>query len=446
MPGSSRTEPHAHSARCVAQHSAADCPIPCARATCTLNGKGAVLTAAEPSAITEPVAKFEDLGSADLVVDAWYPGGTRGNVSDDPIAKLVPGVGNQGGFRYVGSPRKGVVRLAVLYTTGHQVDWPDALDLQTGLFTYYGDNRKPGHELHNTSRGGNLLLREAFNASHGPPEQRQAVPPFLLFEKAGPGRAVRFRGLLAPGGPALTLDDELQAIWRTTRGQRFQNYRARFTVLDCAVIPRTWLRHLADGGDPLDGGCPPQWSSWVQGRAYTPLTAPATSAIRSHDAQLPQDRDGKAILTAVYEYFQGRPHDFEACAIALWRLIAPATGRCDATRPSRDGGRDAVGEYHIGPAADRIAIDFALEAKCYATSNSVGVREGSRLISRLRHRNFGVLVTTSYFNRQLQEEIRDDQHPVALVCGRDIVDILREHGYSTVKAVTAWLQQQFPRT
>ncbi|MCP1762460.1 O-acetyl-ADP-ribose deacetylase (regulator of RNase III) [Bradyrhizobium japonicum] len=36
-----------------------------------------------------------------------------------------------------------------------------------------------------------------------------------------------------------------------------------------------------------------------------------------------------------------------------------------------------------------------LEAKCYGSGNSVGVREMSRLISRLRHRQFGVLVTTS---------------------------------------------------
>jgi hypothetical protein len=47
-----------------------------------------------------------------------------------------------------------------------------------------------------------------------------------------------FRGLLAPGGPGLSFDDELQAIWRSTGGRRFQNYRARFTVLDVPRIER----------------------------------------------------------------------------------------------------------------------------------------------------------------------------------------------------------------
>lgn len=387
---------------------------------------------------------FAELGTADLLIDAVYAGGSKGNTGDDPITKLVPGVGNQGGFRHCGSPFKGTVRISVLYTTGDNPDWPDFLDVTTGTFTYFGDNKEPGRELHDTSRGGNVLLRGVFAAAHGSATDRAQVPPFLLFEKAGRGRDVRFRGLLAPGGPTLTSDDELAAVWRTTGGQRFQNYRARFTVLDEAKITRSWLKHVLSGGDPLEGGCPPAWRAWVASRAYAPLLAPATTIIRSKAVQLPAGARDTAIVNAVRDHFRDREHDFEACAVELWRLIAPATGRCEVTRPSRDGGRDAVGEYIIGPPADRIAIDFALEAKCYTPTNAVGVREVSRLISRLRHRNFRVFVTTSYFAQQVQEEVRDDGHPIALVCGRDIADALRQHGYSTLSAVQAWLDQRFP--
>jgi hypothetical protein len=35
----------------------------------------------------------------------------------------------------------------------------------------------------------------------------------------------------------------------------------------------------------------------------------------------------------------------------------------------------------------------------------------SRLISRLRFRQFGVFITTSYFHHQAYEEVRLDQHP-----------------------------------
>nr|WP_314245207.1 restriction endonuclease [Streptomyces sp. DSM 40907] len=298
--------------------------------------------------------------------------------------------------------------------------------------------------LHETSRSGNVLLRDAFKASHGTPIDRASVPPFFLFEKAGSsGRSVRFRGLLAPGGPTLTSDDELAAIWRAAGDKRFQNYRSYFTVLDHDLIPRSWIQHLLKGEDPLGGGCPDVWRTWVESRVYRPLLAPSTTVIRSKAEQLPNDAAGRAILAEIREYFRGREHDFEACAVAIWRLIAPSTGTVDVTRPSRDGGRDAVGAYVLGPVANRIAIDFALEAKCYTADNSVGVREVSRLISRLRHRNFGVLVTTSFVNKQVQDEIHEDGHPIALVCGRDIVDVLRQHGRTTADSVRQWLKQSF---
>jgi hypothetical protein len=393
-----------------------------------------------------PHVGFLDLGTSDLVIDALYAGGSKGNSGDDPISKLIPGVGNQGGFRYAGSPLKGTVRLVVLYTSGAEVDWPDHLDTQTGTFTYYGDNRTPGRSLHDTPRSGNMLLRDAFAASHGSSSARaERVPPFLLFQRAATsGRSVRFRGLLAPGGPTMNTDDELAAIWRSTGGERFQNYRARFTVLDQDYISRSWLQHVLSGGNPLKGECPDSWRTWVNGRVYKPLLAPATTVIRNKVEQLPSDPAGQAMLEEVRQYFRGREHDFEACAVAIWRLMAPSTGAVDVTRPSRDGGRDAVGSYLLGPVANPISIDFALEAKCYSPAHSVGVRETSRLISRIRHRNFGVLVTTSYFQKQVQEEVHEDGHPIALVCGRDIISALRQHGRTTVESVRQWLTQSFP--
>ncbi|MCH9668704.1 MAG: restriction endonuclease [Actinomycetia bacterium] len=387
---------------------------------------------------------FQDLPTANLTLETIYLGGAQGHSGDDPIARLLP-VGNQGGFRYKGSPLRSSVRIAVLYTSGAEVDWPDHLDTQTGIFTYYGDNREPGRALLDTKRGGNMLLQSSFDASHAAATDRARVPPFFLFEKAAPGRAVRFRGLLAPGGQSLTADEDLTAIWRSKAGQRFQNYRAKFTVLRTASVPRSWIDALAAGDAPnVAPECPPTWREWVNGRTYDVLTAPPTSIVRTKAAQLPDDDSGHAVIRAIHTHFKERPHDFEACAVAIWRLIAPATATCDVTRPYRDGGRDAVGEYQLGPPADPVKIDFALEAKCYKETNSVGVREVSRLISRLRHRNFGVFVTLSYFNDQVYEEVRADGHPIALVCSRDVVQVLRANGYGDPSTVQAWLDAQFP--
>ncbi|WP_202868895.1 restriction endonuclease [Kribbella antibiotica] len=385
-----------------------------------------------------PIFSFEDLKSADLIVDAVYAGGTAGSAADDALARLLP-VGNQGGFRPRGSVRSESVRLVALYTSGTEADWPDVLDTQTGVFTYFGDNRRPGRELHETQRDGNLLLRDVFAFGHGTFVDRRKVPPFLLFHKAIPGRSVAFIGLLVPGAESLPSDDDLVAVWRTTGGRRFQNYRARFTVLDVGRVTRAWINDVIAGNGYESVHCPAVWKAWVDERVYTPLEAPSTTIVRSKAAQLPEGPVEREMLTVIRDHFRGREHDFEPIAVDLWRLIAPATGRCDVTRPSRDGGRDAVGEYSLGPPSDRITIDFALEAKCYAPTTSVGVRDIARLISRIRHREFGVFVTTSYFGTQAYTEVRTDGHPIALICGQDIVDALKAHGHTNAASVRAWL-------
>lgn len=149
------------------------------------------------------VVGFDQLAGADLVVDRIYQGGRAGNTADDPLGKLLP-VGNQGGFRTSGSPKRDAVKVAVLYTSGAEPDWPDALDPHTGVFTYFGDNRSPGRPLEDTPRNGNLLLSRVFARAHREPTDRAKVPPFLLFDKPGGGRDVRFRGLLAPGAQRLS--------------------------------------------------------------------------------------------------------------------------------------------------------------------------------------------------------------------------------------------------
>lgn len=86
--------------------------------------------------------------------------------------------------------------------------------------------------------------------------------------------------------------------------------------------------------------------------------------------------------------------------------MIPDTAAIDVTRSSRDGGRDAIGPLRIGQGPGALLADFALVAKCYTPPNTVGVREMSRLISRNRHRQFGILVTTSCVDLQAYKEIK----------------------------------------
>ena len=79
-----------------------------------------------------------------------------------------------------------------------------------------------------------------------------------------------------------------------------------------------------------------------------------------------------------------------------------------------------------------------MEAKCYGENHSVGVREMSRLISRIRYRQFGVLITTSYVHEQAYREVIDDGHPILIVSAADIANILRRNSITSGN-INEWL-------
>jgi Restriction endonuclease AspBHI N-terminal/Restriction endonuclease len=379
------------------------------------------------------VVLFDQFSKADLHIDAIYQGSRNGNAGDDPLHRLL-GVSIQGGFRILGSREQ--PRLIVLTTSMSDPEWPDDLDPETGVFTYYGDNKRPGRELHDTPRYGNVLLRNLFDALHT--RRRDLVPPVLIFASAGRYRDVVFKGLAVPGVAGLSPLDDLVAVWKTTEGRRFQNYQAKFTVLDIPRLSRAWLNALQANGTSL-ADPPEAWREWRTTGRSRPLKAVRSLEIRTREEQLPSGPDD-ALLRLILERFSASPHEFEAYAVEVIRLfLGEGVISIDLTRPVRDGGRDAIGKYLIGRGMSSVAVDFSMEAKCYDPSNSVGVKELSRLISRLRHRQFGILVTTSWVNAQAYKEIKEDSHPIIIVSGGDIVRILKEKGINSAQVLTAWL-------
>jgi hypothetical protein len=383
---------------------------------------------------------FDELATSDLFVDAYYEGGRSGNAGDDPLPRLLR-VDSQGGFRKRGKVA-GSLHMLVLTSSMNDPDWPDSLDRETGIFTYYGDNKKPGRELHDTGRHGNFMLQRIFEAARAGAEGRAEVPPIFLFASTGTWRDCTFLGLAIPGAADLDATEELVALWRIARGSRFQNYRARFTVLDASVISRDWLDSIIAGARN-DDLAPDAWRKWVATGLRKPLVAARSLEWRERKEQLPKDREGELMVAAIQTHFKNRFHAFEHCAVAIARLMMPDIATLDVTRASRDGGRDAIGQMRVGRGPSAILVDFALEAKCHSTG-SIGVKEMSRLISRLRHRQFGVLVTTTCVDRQAYQEIKEDGHPIVVIAAGDIVDLLRASGRGSVESVKNWLMEDFP--
>lgn len=392
---------------------------------------------------------YIQLSNSDLIVDSVYESSSDGQLAGEPIAKLLPGSGNMGGFRVSGRGEQ--KNWVVLFTTGENRDWPDTLDLSTGRFVYFGDNKTPGHELHETRAGGNKVLSHTFSRLHAEENPRSGLAPFFVFKKYPTeegARSVQFKGLAVPGFPGLPATEDLVAVWKSSDGQRFQNYRSIFTILDVPVVSRGWIADLA-AGNAVTLNAPEAWIEWLSTGKYRPLVAEPTATIRTIEQQTPDTTLKAAVLGCVWRYFEEAPIAFEAFAARIFQMTDTRVIIDEITRGVIDGGRDAVGRYLLGLGEDPVYAEFSLEAKCYrpplngASPNSVGVKQVSRLISRIRHRQFGVLVTTSVVARQAYEEVREDRHPIIFISGRDIAEILIENGLNTSEKVEAFLQSEF---
>lgn len=381
---------------------------------------------------------FEQLQNANLVVDMIYKGGNVSGKASEVLSKLLPNCSNSGGFRKVmRKDGSGMPAYVVLYTSMQELAWPDYLDEETGVFRYYGDNRTPGRTILDTPRKGNQLLEFVFDCLNSKDGSIKNIPPFLIFKKGGVGWDVQFIGLAAPGNPKISPDKDLVAFWRTLDEKRFQNYEAYFTVLDTPEpISKKWLDALIYNHDESLQYAPEVWSRFIkQGRnGIVPLISKRIQKIPSKYVQLQSDVEGKACLESIRNHYLDNPYGFESCAKCILEKMDERFQNFSLTRPWRDGGRDATGYYVIGNGSKAnysLEIDCAMEAKCYMENHAVGVKEMSRLISRIKYRQFGVLITTSYVHEQAYKEIIEDGHPILIVSATDIASILRRNAITS---------------
>jgi hypothetical protein len=391
---------------------------------------------------------FEVLKHSDLIVDAVYEGGNKGNLADDPIGKLLS-VGNQGGFRFSGSEIN--LKYLVLYTSGEDSEWPDNIDIETGVFKYYGDNKKPGNDLHLTKKKGNLILKRLFDSLHSVVNPRKNIPPIFIFEKTptkNSQRSVRFRGLCVPGTINHDSTQDLIAVWKSSNSLRFQNYAAFFTILNIPKISRLWLDDL-NRGEQITSNTPAEFKNFIDKGKYKPLISKKAVSIRTVNEQIPQLDFQKDLLNIIFTHFENNPRVFEYFAADIFIMSNSNVIIDEITRGVKDGGRDAVGRLKIGLDIDPIFSEFSLEAKCYnpglnkSKINTVGVKETSRLISRIKNRQFGVLVTTSAISAEAYKEVRSDAQPIIFICGCDIVKILIERDINTIQKLKYYLNTNF---
>jgi len=392
---------------------------------------------------------FSRLGNLDLITGTVYEGGRAGNASDDPLAKILKG-GNAGSFRYCGSVDD--LNYLIIIISADDPNWADSIDLNSGTITCFGDNRAPGRSLLDTPQNGNLILKMLFGNLRSSKDPRKAVPPIFIFRRypnqASP-RSVRFIGIAAPGSPHVRPIKSLARIQRHINSQRLQNYRATFTVLDIPVISRTWIDDL-ETGQISSKHRPIVWNMWQKSGLYRPLKPKRPRGIPSIKDQLPKRIDSKAMLLKLYRYFCAEPYQFLHFAAQLYARSDARTIIERVHRLAPDHYNVISGKYKLGMNGSSAFLEFVIDAKCYNPGSgnrkrkSVGEKDIEKLLSRLGNQQFTVLVTTSVVTPKAHKVIQNQNHPVVVIAGGDIIKILQSIPIRTVKQLSEWLENHFP--
>ena len=382
-----------------------------------------------------------------LRIDALYRNTNDWNKPEDEFNKFFrfsdgKGINNTSGFRPksrsdIKSTEILDCAFCVLVTNLGEHEWPDELNPETGQFTYYGDNRKPGTAIDSTQVGGNRFLQKIFENVHS--QTRSLIQPILCFEvvRNQVGTYMKFLGIAAPGAQGLSATEDLVAVWKIREGQRFQNYRSIFTIKE-EVVKKEWLEDLVSGIKPQESQyCPETWRYWVRTGIYKALECEKHISPRTKKEQLPSTKDEERVLDHLFKELTDR--EFEYASAEIVKLLDPAFKNLFVTRASRDGGKDVTAEYYLGHANHQIRLSAYIEAKKWQLDASVGVKPMMRLISRLKHRDIGVFITTSFFDKQVQKELIEDGHPVMLISGGDIARLLVKSDLSDRESLHAWV-------
>ena len=327
------------------------------------------------------------------------------------------GMPNSGGIRplrFVSSPPPVSLHGVIVLMTNQKHSnphnpWNDNVDWHSGRITYWGDakyHEQKGPEDFN----GNKALLSVRDACL---EKRwNEIPPILHFTKENHG-FVTFNGLCVL--------DKLELTWFEDKGKPVRNYRADLRILNEDQIAASWLvdRRRAKTLEAGDENAPASWKSYRRSGKADYLRVWA-SKVRSKDEQLPDE--GSTEDKILSQLCQLDAFDFEKVVVAIFKDFKDIDHRIERTRNVADGGFDFYGSFELQKHLS-YEVRFRGEVKKYARNNSVNPKEVSRLVARLRRGEYAIFVTTSFFTKQAQYEVYENEYPVALISGEQLVKV-----------------------
>lgn len=331
--------------------------------------------------------------------------------------------------------------------------WEDYFDTDRGHILYYGDSR-PGDSMDPTFRDGNKLLLDQFalfrSASR---EDRLRAAPLVFFK--GVPHEGHAQGHLRFEGYGLIERAERVSQVDTKTGTSFTNYRYDCVVMSLVeeneVFSWDWINARRDPALSLEESnllAPKAWQAWVAGGSHS--LAKVRRSVASQlvtDAKDQQPAVGSRearILQAIYDFYSV-DNKTKARFEALAEIVAEHLLRPNATRyfqgwitpPSGDGGADFIARMDVGMGFSTSRLVLLGQAKCQLPTTATSGKDIARTVARLRRGWVGVFVTTSFFSKNTQVEVYDDEYPLVMINGRQLAEavsqIMAERGLSDIQ-------------
>ncbi|WP_042365997.1 restriction endonuclease [Streptacidiphilus neutrinimicus] len=340
----------------------------------------------------------------------------------------------------VGARRPAVLIRSSPWKAGsEQTPWHDVFDLDHGHVRYFGDHKVNTDKPVGGTTGNSALL-DAFDEHQAPTAAgRAAAAPLLLFRSVS--RNGKVKGHVDFCGVGLIERAERVVQWAGQARSTFTNYVFDLAVIDLSAegdkLDWEWITARRDPGrsdaDVLKLA-PAAWREWVKhGHSVLPQVrrrVARSSVVKVRDQRPTVGSSAAADLQAVYQRFDGNKHAFEALASAVAARVMRASGHGYLegwlTRRSGDGGADFVGRIDLGRGLAGTKLVVLGQAKCVKPDSLISAEQIARVVARLQRGWIGVYVTTGSYSEPAQLEMVEDQYPIVLINGQDLVKELRE--------------------
>jgi hypothetical protein len=354
------------------------------------------------------------------------------------INRTYGGINNSRGISNVNYYNKGIIPAFIVLTTKEKkntttrIPWEDIIDLNEGLITYWGDakwEKSKSIQKKYDLWAGNKLLKQLHELVLSGEFIR--IPPILHFTRISENskKYCQFNGLCA-------LND-LQLCWMESCGKRVLNYKATLSILNANEVDMDWLhdrRSLGLNDSSKADNIPTVWNKYAKTGIKERLDV-HQSLVKSRENQLP--KAGTSDAKILHELFSLTPRKFEFAIVSILEQLPNIHQQIETTRQTADGGFDFLGHFKL-PEPMPYIINIKGEVKRYSRVNGVPPKDVSRLVARLRRNEFGIFATTSYFTSQAQREVINDEYPVHLIAGIDLVDIIKTLGLLKNNSFKEW--------